>query len=467
MDDEPERPDPAAREPEESENEPRRPAPAVGAGSAAGVAFGGFKAAFAIRDFRRLFWGQAASALGDWVGTLAFIVAAEQLAPDQPAAVAAVLVLRLVPSFVATPIGGVLADRFDRKRIMIVSDLARFAIIFAVPFVPNLPALYVFAFTHECFSLVFLPARDASLPNIVGTERLEAANALVMGSSFGGIPLSGPIFAGLAWVGLNYPRWLPFDIAIRRYNFAFAFVFDAFTFLLSAYMIWRIALPRAQLAAGSAAAPFGESLRDGVRYIMRNRFIRGLAWAVTVGMLGGGVLFALGIGYVKETLGGDNVAFGWLMGLFGAGMVSGFGISQLKPAGGIAWLIRGCLVVMGGVLIFMSIASVLWMGYVLAVAFGASFSACLIVAMSAVQAHSDDAHRGRVMAAVHMLVRASLSLGALASGAVASAVPRGGLDLPLVPYTPDKNQVALAIAGGLIVAGALGVRAADQDPPGG
>lgn len=451
-------------EPQEPAQEERRPAPAVGPGSAAGIAFQGFRHAFGIRDFRRLFWGQAASALGDWVGTLAFIVAAQQLAPDQPAAVAVVLVLRLVPSFVATPIGGVLADRFDRKRIMIWSDVARFFIIFAVPFVPNLGALYTFAFLHECFSLLFLPARDASLPNIVGKERLEAANALVMGSSFGGIPLSGPIFAGLAWVGLNYPTWLPFDVAIRRYNFAFAFVFDAFTFLLSAYMIWRISLPRAQLAAGSAAAPFGESLRDGVRYIRGNRLLRGLAWAVTVGMLGGGVLFALGIGYVKETLGGDNVAFGWLMGLFGAGMVSGFGISQLKPAGGIAWMIRGSLLVMGGVLIFMAVVSVLWIGYILAIAFGASFSACLIVAMSAVQAHSDDAHRGRVMAAVHMLVRASLSVGALASGGVASLVPEGGLHLPVVPFTPDKNQVALAIAGGMIALGTLGVRATKPDP---
>ena len=59
-----------------------------------GLAFGGFKDVFKIRDFRLLFWGQTISALGDWVGTLAFIAAAQALAPDEPAAVVGVLIRR-------------------------------------------------------------------------------------------------------------------------------------------------------------------------------------------------------------------------------------------------------------------------------------------------------------------------------------------------------------------------------------
>ena len=94
-----------------------------------GMALGGFKEVFRIRDFRLLFWGQAISALGDWVGTLAFIAAAQSIAPGKPAAVVGVLILRLVPSFFATPIGGVLSDRWDRKRIMIWSDVIRFGVI--------------------------------------------------------------------------------------------------------------------------------------------------------------------------------------------------------------------------------------------------------------------------------------------------------------------------------------------------
>jgi len=89
------------------------------------------------------------------------------------------------------------------------------------------------------------------------------------------------------------------------------------------------------------------------------------------------------------------------------------------------------------------------------------------VAMSAVQANTDDEHRGRVMGAVHMLVRGALSVGALASAGVATAVPAEGIGMPF-GFTPDKNQFALIIAGALIAAGTIGVRGAayaDIDAP--
>lgn len=414
-----------------------------------------FREVFALPDFRRLFWGQAISALGDWVGTLAFIVAARELAPDQPAAVAAVLILRLLPSFLATPIGGVLSDRWDRKRIMINSDLARFAVIAAVPLVPNIGALYGFAFASECLALVFLPARDASVPNVVRLDQLEAANALVMGSSFAGIPLSGPVFAGLAWAGGHFPSWVYGERIFQR-SYSFPFVFDAATFLISAALISRLRLPKHERGPGDQMEHFREALTDGARYILRRPFLRRLAYAVTIAMLGGGVLFALGIGYVRQTLGGSDVGFGWLMGLFGAGMVIGFFVSQLKPIGGVIWMVRISLFVMGGVLIFMAAFPVLWIGYLLAAVFGTAFSVSLIVAMSAVQARTDDEHRGRVMGTVHMLVRGALSIGALGAAAIATAVPDSGLTV--FRFHPDKNQVALLIAGGLIAGGTLVVR---------
>jgi len=426
-----------------------------------GIALDGFKAVFRIRDFRLLFWGQAVSALGDWVGTLAFIAAARAIAPGEPAAVVGVLILRLVPSFFATPIGGVLSDRMDRKRIMIWSDVARFAVLIFTPFVPELWALYVFAFTHECFSLVFLPARDASLPNLVGSEQLEPANAVVMGSSFAGIPLSGPAFALLA-VGAD--RWassgLPGGSVLGK-PYAFAFVFDAFTFLISALLIARISLPRLKHES-EQPEPFWQSLWDGARFIRRSPLHRGLAYAVSLGMLGGGVLFALGIGYITESLGGSEVEFGWLMGIFGAGMVAGFVVSQIKPEQGTKWMIRGALLGMGAVLIFMAVFPWLWIAYLMALVFGTSFSVSLILSMSLVQARTPDAMRGRVMAFVHIFVRASLVFGGVASGVVGQ-VFRRGIRIPLIDYRADRYQIALLMAGGLIMAGVGGVRGKEMD----
>src|SRR5439155_26733981 len=112
--------------------------------------------------FRRLLIGQAVSGLGDWVATLAFIALAYELTGSQTA-VAVVLVIRLVPPIFAAPVGGLLADRMDRRLVMVSCDLVRGALICVVPFV-GIGLLYVVAFVHECISLLFLPARDASVP---------------------------------------------------------------------------------------------------------------------------------------------------------------------------------------------------------------------------------------------------------------------------------------------------------------
>ena len=462
---------PTGSQPADDRDERRPPAsggslPGPKSIPSAGLALAGFKDVFHVRNFRMLFWGQTISALGDWVGTLAFIAAAQAIAPGDPAAVVGVLILRLVPSFFATPIGGVLSDRFDRQRIMVWSDVARFALLLLTPFViltfntsaPRLTALYVFAFAHECFSLVFLPARDASLPNIVDSRHLEPANAMVMGSSFAGIPLSGPAFALLAIGARHYPTWLP-GHGVLREPYAFAFVFDALTFLVSAAYIVQMQLP-SRVRDEGPLEPFWRSLRDGARLILNSPIHRGLAYAVSLGMLGGGVLFALGIGYINDTLGGSEVEFGWLMGIFGAGMVAGFVVSQLKPERGVLWMIRGALVGMGSVLVFMAVFPWLWIAYLMALVFGTSFSVSLILAMSVVQARTPDAMRGRVMAFVHMLVRSALVFGGIASGVVGQ-VFRRGIRIPGIDYHVDRYQVALLLAGGLISAGVIGVRGRD------
>ena len=437
--------------PEPSSGQPPKP-------PSGGISLSGFGDVFRIKDFRRLFWGQAASALGDWVGTLAFISAAQRLQPHQPAAVAIVLILQLIPAFFATPIGGVLSDRWDRKKIMVSADLVRFGLILLVPFFPNIGVLYVIAFAQACASLVFLPARDASVPNIVHQNHLEAANALVMASSYGGIPISGPIFALLAWTGTHFPLQFAHRHFFMGHPESFAFFFDAVTFLVSAAFIQRMALGRAQHADENSAEGFFTSVKEGVEYIGSRPLLRGLAYSCAVAMLGGGVLFALGVGYVHQTLKGGDVEFGFLMGIFGAGMLGGFLISQFKAPGGVKWMVRIALLTMGSVLIVMGIFPVIWIAYGLASVFGASFSTAVIVAMSAVQGRSDDAHRGRVMAVVHMLFRIALSVGALAAAGIASAVPNGGLHLPILGFHPDKNQVAIMIAGVLIALGILTVR---------
>src|SRR6266550_5337244 len=143
----------------------------------------GFRGAIRSKAFGRLLAGQAVSSLGDWVATFAFIVAAYDLSHQNQTAVAVVLVLRLVPPMFAAPVGGVVADRLPRRLIMVTCDVSRAALIALVPFV-GIGLLYVIAFVHECISLFFLPARDASVPLLVRKENLEEANGLVLATSY-------------------------------------------------------------------------------------------------------------------------------------------------------------------------------------------------------------------------------------------------------------------------------------------
>src|SRR5438128_875699 len=147
-------------------NDDEEPMTGDGESSGSTGTFGGFRTALAERGFRRLFIGQSVSSLGDWVATLAFIAAAFALTHGNQAAVAVVLVLRLVPPIFAAPVGGVVADRLYRRTIMVTCDISRAVLIALAPFV-GIWILYAVAFVHESISLFFLPARDASVPRLV------------------------------------------------------------------------------------------------------------------------------------------------------------------------------------------------------------------------------------------------------------------------------------------------------------
>ena len=168
-------------------------------------------------------------------------------------------------------------------------------------------------------------------------------------------------------------------------------------------------------------------------------------------MFGGGVLFAVGIGYVTKTLGGSEVAFGWLAALWGAGMGIGLAIVRLlvKERGAAPTFISA-VALCGGVLIFMAFVPVLWLAFVAAVVFGTVFSVAIVLALTLAQQTAEDRIRGRIMGGVQMLFRVGLGVGALGIGALAHGVHRVRLWVTL-----DGNQVGLLAGGTLILLGAV------------
>lgn len=426
-----------------------------------GGRFGGFREALGARGFRRLFVGQAVSSLGDWVATLAFIVAAFALTGSQTA-VAVVLILRLVPPMFAAPVGGVLADRLDRRTIMVTCDLVRAGLIAVVPFM-GIVGLYTIAFVHECISLFFLPARDASVPHLVPKRALEEANGLVLASSYGALPISAALFGGLRLAAQNIPSVLPFATHLRAHPTAFAFLFDAATFLFSATMIAGIDLGRGRAEEIHLVA----GVREGIRYVRSSAWLRALAAGLVVSMLGGGVLFAVGIAYVRDTLGGSDVQFGWLAALWGAGMGLGLLVVRILITRGEAQVFVAAVAGCGSVLVVMGIWPYLWLAFAGAVFFGATFSVAIVLALSIVQRTTEDRIRGRIMGGVQMLFRIGLGVGALGIGGLAGSIHSLHLGPAHAGLQLDGNQFGLVVGGVLILLGAaasIGVTRAPIPP---
>jgi dTMP kinase len=416
---------------------------------------GGFRAVLAAPGFKRLLIGQAVSSLGDWVATFAFIAAAFALTNDQTA-VAVVLVLRLVPPMFAAPVGGVVADRFDRRNIMIACDVSRAVLIAFVPFV-GIALLYVIAFVHESISLFFLPARDASIPLLVPERALPEANGLILGSSYGSLPVAAAVFSALRIGASHIPGWMPFGGAFRTHPTAFAFLFDSATFVFSSTMIAGLRFRQQRKIANIQLL---RDVMEGFRYVVAHPGLRSMAYGLIVSMFGGGVLFAVGIGYIHQTLHGTDVAFGWLAALWGAGMGLGLLVVRLliKDRGRAPVFLAGVFLC-GALLILMALLPFLWLAFVLAVPFGAAFSVAIVLALSLAQEVAEDEVRGRIMGGVQMLFRVGLGVGALGIGALAHSIHQVHLIVTL-----DGNQVGLIAGGILILLGALassGVTKAD------
>lgn len=402
--------------------------------------------------FRLLAAGQAVSAFGDWMGTVALMALVLELT-GSAAAVGGILVLRLLPAGVAAPLAGRVAVRWDRRHIMLATDLARAGIVALIPFVRAVWWVYLWAFLLEVASLVFLPARDAAIPDLVEQDELPSANGVVLVSSYGNIPLGA---AGFALVQSLVPEGGGF---LATHPAAVPLWVDAATFLVSFALIWRLtglgpAAGPVEAGGGSGLAAFRDALRLPV--------VRAVLPGMIPAFLGIGALFSVGIVYVQQVLGATAVEFGFLVALFGAGGAAGWLVVQHLRDGVSLRTIRAGLVGMGAVLTLMGLVPALAAAYALAVPFGLAAAAALIAGLSYLQERLDEERRVLGLAAFHLLLRVGLSAGAIAAGAAAA-----GAEPVRAPLLGTREPAALVLlaAGLLLLLETVLLPTDDPSPP--
>lgn len=283
---------------------------------------------FGSPAFRRLWFSQVFSSLGDWIGFVAITAIANRVGGSTGiGAVALVLAARLVPGFFFAPVAGVLLDRWNRKHVMVACDFGRAFVLCLLPFVHNLPGLVLASLGLEVLTLLWSPAKEASVPKLVRKEFLATANSLSLAAAYGTFPLASAVFAILSKV----PEWLGESEHLRSLHLtaeAVALYFDALTYLLSAAVIATLAIDHGRREQRrsedqSRTSAGLEEAREGWAYIGANPRIRAVIIGIATGLIGGGAVVPLGPNFANVVVHAGSSGYGLLLTCMGTGTALG------------------------------------------------------------------------------------------------------------------------------------------------
>ena len=398
------------------------PAPFVPGSEATGNLPPSPRRVFGSSAYFRLWMAQVVSSLGDWIGLVAVVALAARVSDGSEAAVGLVMAARMVPGFFLAPVGGVLVDRWDRRRTMVACDVGRSAIVATLPFVDTLLGLFLASVLLEILTLLWSPAKDASVPNLVPPHKLAAANSLSMVAAYGTFPVGSAVFASLAGLA----SWLgDFDAlqSLKVNQESLALWVDAVTFLGSALLITTLDLPGRARADGQRIdwGQTGRELVEGLRFLRRNEAVRSVMLGMGVGLIGCGSVVPLAPIYSSQVLGSGSAGFGLLM--TGLGTGAAIGVLALSVA---ARRLPSDLVFVAALfgsgigLVLATATSSLTAAVVLSGVFGLFAGTCYVSGFTVIQERVTDSLRGRMFATLYTIIRFCLLLSLAVSPWLAS-----------------------------------------------
>ena len=360
-----------------------------------------------IPDYRRLFAGQVVSDIGDGITLFLVLLVINDLTGGSTIAIALMAIAEAVPAFTVGLVAGVYVDRWDRRRVMLASDLLRAAIVLSFAFVQTvelLPLFYLLGFVQASIATFFRPARGALLPHIVPAEGLASANSLAQASQVIGSVI-GTGIAGLIFANFG--------------NGLAGFAIDSVTFLISFALIAGISPEAGRVTAERAAAVAGESVRGGVvaglRIVRGSRLLTGVVLATGITMLGLGAVNVLFVPLLVNDLDVDPawmaaIEFAQTAAMILAAFTVAFLARRLSPTTIISLglgVIGVCIGLVAGV-------GAVWQVILILFAVGLALTPLQAMVQTVVQTAAGDATRGRVVS----VLQASISTASVASMAI-------------------------------------------------
>jgi dTMP kinase len=418
----------------------------------------------AISSFRRLWLVTAVASTGDWLSLLALSALATQLTHGTQAqsfALGGVVATRLLPALVLGPIAGVLADRFDRRTVMVTCDLLRCGLFFSIPLVGSLWWLFAATFLIEICSMFWIPAKDASIPNLLRRpDQVETANQLSLAMTYGvAVITASGLFTAVSTGG----RLLGSEPSPTTTVYI-ALMINGAGYLLTSLTVGLRIPEISGRSPGRTRQGKPDSLlallRDGARFVGSTPLVRGLVIGIMGAFAAGGAVIALAKLYATS-LGGGDAAYGMLFVSVFIGMAGGMsampGLARKLPHNR---LFGAAIVAAGADLVLVALAPHLFVALAAVAIVGFCAGVAFVTGLTIIGAQVANEVRGRVVAFVQSIVRldllASMSLVPVAVGLVQTRT----LDLFGHPYRVDGTRMVLAAAG--VIASVVGVLAYRQ-----
>jgi MFS family permease len=343
------------------------------------------------RRFAALWFSDLVATIGDRVHRVALAALVYQLTGSMTVAGLAFLASGL-PDLLLGPLAGVVVDRVDRRRVMILSDLARVVPVVLLPVAGWywIGSIYLLLFLINAAAILHRPAKMAAIPAVVPPGQLTTANSLSSLAEslgdIGGYPLAGLVVGGLVSL-LGAERGL-----------VLAFVVAAAGYVVSAAVLWPLRLPPVVQEGERSVRLVWQELVSGVRYLAGIALLRTNTLLVGLGALAIGMAMPLLVGYAYTRADRGELAYSLLNFGIGIGSVAGALLVGTLNARRLGSLVLLGLVVMGGGLAGLGLAPPLWLAVGLTALTGLGNLLFLVPSVTIVQRVTPASLMGRIFA---------------------------------------------------------------------
>jgi len=333
------------------------------------------------QGYRQLFFGSAVSIIGNQIQYIALIAYVYHIT-GKALDLGLLMIISALPNLIFGPVMGVLADRYNRRSIMIISDISRFFIVLMFPLTQTLWQIYLLVFLMGIARAAYSPSEFAYIPNLVTRDELVVANSLEM-TMINVTMIVGPALGGLI---------------IGRFNTTVAFIINAITFLFSAVMIMMIREEVSKRKVETNKTNILQDLKFGLRFMWSDKIIRFLIVVFSILILLTSGINPLVIVYNHEILGKGDAEFGYLISMIGfGGIVGGFIYGLIGRRYSKIQIIFYNLVIDGVILALLGFNSSYLLAMVIFFLLGLLGTIFEVAIMTLLQEYIPDELRGRII----------------------------------------------------------------------